>query len=167
MSIMADQNPEDLLNTSTPKLTKENEDGKFNGQPQQPSKIQNQTPPAPIFIRRVQNPDGTISIIRTTMACTMVPTVVNQNSPNQQNMIQPSTKKVFLSKNGKIIGAHLVHQLEFNANSANDTGKIAISALSFNRSKIILDHPNCFGWVQIVLVRSKSFWSGLNQIFLD
>ena len=30
-----------------------------------------------------------------------------------------------------------------------------------------LDHPNCFGWVQIVLVGSKSFWSGSNQIFLD
>ena len=159
---MADQNPEDLLNTSTPKLTKENEDGKFNRQPQQPSKIQNQPPPAPIFIRRVQNPDGTISIIRTTMACTMVPTVVNQNSPNQQNMIQPSTKKVFLSKNGKIIGAHLIHQLEFNANSANDTGKTAISALSFYRSKIILDHSNCLGRVQVVLVGSKLFWSGPN-----
>ena len=63
-------------------------------QPQQPSQIQAQTPPAPTIIRRVQNPDGTISIIRTTMAQpgtpgapgarTMVPTVVNQNSPNQQ-----------------------------------------------------------------------------------
>ena len=161
---MADQNPEDLLNTSTPKLTKENEDGKFNRQPQQPSKIQNQTPPAPIFIRRVQNPDGTISIIRTTMACTMVPTVVNQNSPNQQNMIQPGTKKVFLSKNGKIIGAQLVHQpTQTNANSANDTGKIAISALSFYRSKIILDHSNCLGRVQVVLVGSKLFWSDPNH----
>jgi hypothetical protein len=107
---MADQNPEDLLNMSTPLLTKENEDGKFDGQPQQPSKIQDQTPPAPTIIHRVQNPDGTISIIRTTMAGTMVPTVVNQNNLIQQNMIQPGTKQVFLSKNGKIRDAQLVHQ---------------------------------------------------------
>ena len=30
------------------------------------------------------------------------------------------------------------------------------------RSKIILDRPNCFGRVQINLVRSKSFWPGSN-----
>ena len=58
-------------------------------------------------------------------ARTMVPTVVNQNNQqNQQNMIQPGTKKVFLSKDGKIIGAQLVHQpTQPNANSANNTGK--------------------------------------------
>ena len=61
-------------------------------QPAQPSQIQAQTPPnAPTIIRRVQNPDGTISIIRTTMATPpqpgsvagskpgMVPTVVNSS----------------------------------------------------------------------------------------
>ena len=32
---------------------------------------------------------------------------------------------------------------------------------------MILDCPNCFGRVQIVLVWSKSFWSGSNQDFLD
>jgi hypothetical protein len=36
-------------------------------------------------------------------------------------------------------------------------------ALSFYRSKMILDHPNCFGRLQIVLVRSKLFWSGPNH----
>ena len=40
---------------------------------------------------------------------------------------------------------------------------IWIYALSFYRSKMILDRPNCFGWIQIVLVGSKSFWSGLNH----
>ena len=35
-----------------------------------------------------------------------------------------------------------------------------ISALSFYRSKIILDHTNCFGRVQFVLVRSILFWLG-------
>ena len=36
-------------------------------------------------------------------------------------------------------------------------------ALSFYRSKMILDRPNCFGQIQIVLVGSKSFWSGPNH----
>ena len=43
-------------------------------------------------------------------------------------------------------------------------------ALSFYRSKMILDRPNCFGQVQIDLVMSKSFWSGPNhfgQVQLD
>ena len=147
-------------------------------QPQQPSTIQAQTPPAPTIIRRVQNPDGTISIIRTTMAqtgtpgaLTMVPTVVNNQSPQQKQVIQPGTKKVFLSKSGKIIGA----QSQTNAKSANNSGKIVISALYFYRSKIILDQQivldgyklfslvpncfgpgtNCFGRVQIILVSFK------------
>ena len=34
-------------------------------------------------------------------------------------------------------------------------------ALSFYRSKMILDRPNCFERVQIVSVRSKLFWSDL------
>ena len=37
--------------------------------------------------------------------------------------------------------------------------------LSFYTSKIISDCPNCFGRVQIVLVGSKSFWSGSNRLF--
>ena len=36
-------------------------------------------------------------------------------------------------------------------------------ALSLYRSKIILDQPNCFGQVQIVLVGSKLFWLGPNH----
>ena len=35
--------------------------------------------------------------------------------------------------------------------------------MSFSRSKMILDFPNCFGRVQIVLVGSKSFWLGPNH----
>ena len=34
-----------------------------------------------------------------------------------------------------------------------------LNVLSFYRSKMILDHSNCFGLLQIVLVRSKPFWS--------
>ena len=33
-------------------------------------------------------------------------------------------------------------------------------ALSYYRSKMILDSPNCFGQVQVVLVGSKLFWFG-------
>ena len=36
-------------------------------------------------------------------------------------------------------------------------------ALSFYRSKIILDRPNCFGHLQIILVRSKLFSLGPNH----
>ena len=141
---MADQNPEDLLNTSTPKLTKENEDGKFNRQPEQPSKIPtvvNQNSPnqqnmilpgtKKVFLSKNGKIIGAQLVHQQP---SKIPTVVNQNSPNQQNMIQPGIKKVFFSKNGKIIGAQLVHQpTQTNANSANDTGKIAISAFSFYR----------------------------------
>ena len=103
-------------------------------QSQQPSQIQAKAPPTPTIIRRVQNPNGTISIIRTTMAqtgtpgaLTMVPTVVNNQSPQQKQVIQPGTKKVLLSKDGKMIGAQLVHKpTQSNANSANNTGKRAI-----------------------------------------
>ena len=39
-------------------------------------------------------------------------------------------------------------------------------ALSFYRSKMIFDRPNCFGRVQVVLIRSKLFWLDHNQIIL-
>ena len=44
------------------------------------------------------------------------------------------------------------------------------AALSFYGSKIILDRPNHFGWVPIVLDGSNLFWSGPNhfgQTFMD
>lgn len=67
---------------------------------------------APTIIRRIQNPDGTISIIRTTMTPNATPSPVQaQVRPQgQQQVIQPGTKKVFLSKDGKIIGAQIVQQ---------------------------------------------------------
>ena len=36
------------------------------------------------------------------------------------------------------------------------------NALSLYSSKMILDRLICFGWVQIILVRPKSFLSGSN-----
>ena len=46
--------------------------------------------------------------------------------------------------------------------------QLAIYAMSFYISKIILERPNCFGQVQIVLDRYKLFWSCFCwvQIFL-
>ena len=43
--------------------------------------------------------------------------------------------------------------------------QLKTNALSFCRSKTILDHPNsnCFGWLQIVLVESILFRSGPNH----
>ena len=38
-----------------------------------------------------------------------------------------------------------------------------IYALFFYRSKVILDRPNCFGRIQIILVGSESFWLGSNN----
>ena len=49
-------------------------------------------------------------------------------------------------------------QLEFKLETL-----IWIYALSLYRFKMVLDRPNCFGWIQIVLVGSKSFWSGPNH----
>merc|ERR1719328_927669 len=61
----------------------------------------------------------------------MVPTVVNSSpaagQTNNQQVIQPGTKKVFLSKDGKIIGAQLVHQPP--TAPANPGGKIAIPSV--------------------------------------
>ena len=40
--------------------------------------------------------------------------------------------------------------------------RVLINALSFYRSKMILDCLNCFGLVQIGLVGSNLFWKGPN-----
>ena len=92
------------------------------------------TTPAPTIIRRVQNPDGTISIIRTTMSApnqpgtphriVAGPSAINA-TPTNTNVIQPGTKKVFMTKDGKIIGAQLV-QTNTPAVSATPPGKITI-----------------------------------------
>lgn len=89
------------------------------------SQIQVQHTTAPTIIRRVQNPDGTISIIKTTMATPNVsPAVVRPGTIQSPQQIQPGTKKVFLSKDGKIIGAQLVQQ-----NPTAATNKISIPSV--------------------------------------
>ena len=46
---------------------------------------------------------------------------------------------------------------------ANDVYEICTYALSFYGSKTILDRPNQFGWVPIVLGGPNLFWSGSNH----
>ena len=54
-------------------------------------------------------------------------------------------------------------QLAPGSRDLSQIQKRITNALSFYRSKMILDRPNCFGMVQIVLVESKSFWLGLRS----
>ncbi len=100
-------------------------------QPQQPvTTVMNSGTATPTIIRRVQNPDGTVSIIRTTMGTPATPTsrqVVLPTQPQpQQQVMQPGTKKVFLSKDGKIIGAQLVQQPQ---PATPNTNKISIPSV--------------------------------------
>ncbi len=86
------------------------------------------------IIRRIQNPDGTISIVRQTIQRPVVPTTVTPQ-PVQPNSgspagLAPGTKKVFISKDGKIIGAQLVQSPQTPGAGANTKimpgGKLSI-----------------------------------------
>ena len=74
------------------------------------------------------------------------------------------TKKIL-----KISAVYLMWNLEICQDDPNQgpfSGLLNINstnALSFYRSKMILDSPNCFGRVQVVLVGSKSFWLDTNH----
>jgi nucleosome-remodeling factor subunit BPTF len=81
------------------------------------------TPPQPMIVRRVTHPDGSVSLVRTP-ATTATPT--RPIAPNSAGAVMPGvrtvtsgaqvvsspqpppTKKVFISKDGKIIGAQVV-----------------------------------------------------------
>ena len=59
---------------------------------------------APTILRRITNPDGSVSLVRTmTPQQALAPTVVNQTQGGM-------TKKLFVTKDGKIIGSQLVPQ---------------------------------------------------------
>ena len=86
-------------------------------------------PGAPTIIRRIQNPDGTVTIMKTVM-----------NAPNQSRMVQstppagmqqPQAKKVFISKDGKIIGAQLLQQPQTSTTGGGSpaTTKISIPSV--------------------------------------
>ena len=84
-------------------------------------------PGAPTIIRRIQNPDGTVTIMKTVM-----------NAPNQSRMVQstpqaglqPQAKKVFISKDGKIIGAQLLQQPQSSTGGGSPaTTKISIPSV--------------------------------------
>ena len=81
---------------------------------------------APTIIRRIQNPDGTVTIMKTVM-----------NAPNQSRLVQstpqqpqqPQAKKVFISKDGKIIGAQLLNSPASSAGGSPATNKISIPSV--------------------------------------
>ena len=51
--------------------------------------------------------------------------------------------------------------------SDGEFAPLFLSTYDFGPSKLFWMDPNCFGWVQIVLVGSKPFSLGSNQIFLN
>ena len=77
----------------------------------------------PTIIRRVQNPDGSVSILRTQMQPNQMTRTIQQ--PQQQVLQQGAAKKVFISKDGKIIGAQIVQPQQ----PANNTKNISIPSV--------------------------------------
>ena len=78
----------------------------------------------PTIIRRVQNPDGSVSILRTQMQPNQMTRTIQQ--PQQQQVLQQgAAKKVFISKDGKIIGAQIVQPQQ----PANNTKNISIPSV--------------------------------------
>ncbi|XP_040567508.1 nucleosome-remodeling factor subunit NURF301 [Lepeophtheirus salmonis] len=69
-------------------------------------------PCTPTIIRRVTNPDGTISLVKSTPTMKSIdspsPTLNTQSLNRAPSTIAPTTKKVFISKDGKIIGTQVV-----------------------------------------------------------
>ena len=69
----------------------------------------------PTILRRVTNADGTVSLVRTTTTTLAGGTGVRPIAPNavgrpSMPMIHPATKKLFISKDGKVIGAQVLPQ---------------------------------------------------------
>ena len=69
----------------------------------------------PTILRRVTNADGTVSLVRTTTTTLAGGTGVRPIAPNAVGrpsvpMIHPATKKLFISKDGKVIGAQVLPQ---------------------------------------------------------
>ena len=78
------------------------------------------------MIRRIQNPDCSVSILRTMMPTR--PTVAQTSMPQQQ-VIQPGTRQVIISKDGKIIGPQLVQGQQV-VNSPTNTNKISLPSVA-------------------------------------
>ena len=69
----------------------------------------------PTILRRVTNADGTVSLVRTTTTTLAGGTGVRPIAPSavgrpSMPMIHPATKKLFISKDGKVIGAQVLPQ---------------------------------------------------------
>lgn len=65
----------------------------------------------PTIIRRITNADGSISVVRTAGVRPIAPTLAtNINSAGVSSILTPPAKKVFISKDGKVIGTQLIQQ---------------------------------------------------------
>ena len=71
----------------------------------------------PTILRRVTNADGTVSLVRTTATLAgagaggvrpIAPTAANAMGRPSIPMLHPATKKLFISKDGKVIGAQVL-----------------------------------------------------------
>ena len=62
----------------------------------------------PTIIRRITNPDGSISVVRSAGMRPIAPTL--GTNINSAGISSPPAKKVFISKDGKVIGTQLIQQ---------------------------------------------------------
>ena len=82
----------------------------------------------------------------------------------EKKFVKTELLEMIIGKGCRIL--NLSHSTIIGSLSPNIKSQLRVlnlsHTLSFFRSKMILDSPNCFGRVQNVLVWSKSFWSGSN-----
>ena len=67
------------------------------------------SPSTPTIIRRITNPDGSVSVVRTAGVRPIAPTLATNINSAGVSPITPA-KKVFISKDGKVIGTQLIQQ---------------------------------------------------------
>ena len=68
------------------------------------------SPSTPTIIRRITNPDGSISVVRTAGVRPIAPTLATNINSATASPISTPAKKVFISKDGKVIGTQLIQQ---------------------------------------------------------
>ena len=68
------------------------------------------SPSTPTIIRRITNPDGSISVVRTAGVRPIAPTLATSINSVTASPSPTPAKKVFISKDGKVIGTQLIQQ---------------------------------------------------------
>ena len=94
---------------------------------------------------------------------------LSKNRKASQPWLPPQESYAFLAPS---VFSHISEFLPWIKMNSRDVSTVVFYVLSFYGSKMILDRPNDFGQVpivmvtyghvQFVLVRSKSFWTGPN-----